>query len=274
MGAVEETIIRYSSRGMDRLRPYLPEDYCLQAARVVASWPKGTVLIASGFCVNGRPETDGPSGTVVLARACQKLGHTVIVLTDGDFCNCFSALGVQALAVPNGSTEAECRQLLACLNPVGMISVERCGRNERGLYENSRGVDIGACTAPVDLLFSLAKGTIPTIGVGDGGNEIGMGNLAGAIHAENIPLNPCAVTVDHLVIATVSNWGAYGIAACLGMLVGERLLPTAEELHGMQVALLRQGCIDGITGAAEISVDGFPEKVEVEVLRSLWQIAC
>ena len=45
---------------------------------------------------------------------------------------------------------------------------------------------------------------IPTFGVGDGGNEIGMGNLKEVIMSK-LALTPCDIEVDALIIATVSN---------------------------------------------------------------------
>jgi hypothetical protein len=54
-----------------------------------------------------------------------------------------------------------------------------------------------------------------TIGVGDGGNEIGMGRVRERLAGEGelIARIASVVSVDHLVVAGVSNWGAYGIVA-------------------------------------------------------------
>lgn len=43
-----------------------------------------------------------------------------------------------------------------------------------------------------------------------------MGVLAEEIESE-LGFKPCIVAVDYLVIATVSNWGAYGVVYYLAM---------------------------------------------------------
>ena len=69
-----------------------------------------------------------------------------------------------------------------------------------------RGVSISEHTAPIDELFVAYQGVIPSIGVGDGGNEIGMGKIAGAI-SRKLSLEPCVVSTDILVVATVDLTG-------------------------------------------------------------------
>ena len=88
-------------------------------------------------------------------------------------------------------------------------------------------------------------------GIGDGGNEIGMGNLMDGI-ARRLDRIPCAVKADRLIIATVSNWGALGLCAALGRLPGE------AELLAAYALCPQTGLIDGITGEPILSEDGFP----------------
>src|SRR5262249_31925838 len=66
----------------------------------------------------------------------------------------------------------------------------------------------------------------PTIGIGDGGNEIGMGKIAWETIHRNVPnggLIACRVPTDHLIVAGVSNWGAYALAAGVALLSGVKL---------------------------------------------------
>ena len=88
-------------------------------------------------------------------------------------------------------------------------------------------------------------------GIGDGGNEIGMGNLSAAIEAR-LGRVPCAVQADRLVIATVSNWGALGLCAALGQ------LPSEAELLAAYALCPQVGLLDGITCEPTLSEDGFP----------------
>ena len=61
------------------------------------------------------------------------------------------------------------------LQPTAVISIERPGLAEDGRYYNMRGEDITARCAFFDPFLTLAS--CPTIAIGDGGNEIGMGSI-------------------------------------------------------------------------------------------------
>ena len=125
-------------------------------------------------------------------------------------------------------------------------------------------------TAQIDRLFDAAYGRIPTIGIGDGGNEIGMGNLADVI-AEKLPLVPCRTKVDKLVIATVSNWGAYGIAAYLEKLSGVPVFPEFEDVEAYVQRTLLLGSVDGSSEKNVCRVDGFSPAESEEVYAALRQ---
>jgi hypothetical protein len=120
----------------------------------------------------------------------------------------------------NGRTSVPVvQEALDKLKPALMLSVERPGITADGRYFNMHGRDISAFTAKFDLFFNL--GTCPTIAFGDGGNEIGMGNVNHLL--TELPIAPSITTCDELVIATVSNWGVYGVIAELSELVGQDL---------------------------------------------------
>ena len=163
------------------------------------------------------------------------------------------------------------KKLIEEYEPKGMISIERCGRNKYGTYANMRGEDIGAFTAPIDEMFIKYQGIIPTIGVGDGGNEIGMGKIAGPI-SRKLSLEPCVVPVDIFVIASVSNWGAYGIVAALARLCRMELVPKFEWVETFIKKTVNIGSVDGITGWQSISVDGKNMRTEYEILHALRKI--
>src|SRR5512133_2531016 len=64
---IETILLRRGTRGMDRIAPHLPPDFCGRAAR--ALWAaRARTLITTGFYVAGFPETDGPPGAFFLAR--------------------------------------------------------------------------------------------------------------------------------------------------------------------------------------------------------------
>lgn len=287
---IEEIIMRYSGRGMDLLAP-LRKNGCHEAADRILSWDKGTVFLTTGFYVAGHGETDGPVGTVVLAVALARLGYRPIILTD-TCCDGFfeeKLIGILSECAEEKTsadektkiceeiktyylgadvTEKELIALVDQYKPVGMISIERCGRNESGHYANMRGVSIDPYTAPLDLLFERYFGKIPTIGVGDGGNEIGMG-LMEEILRERGGIDPCVIPVDTLVVATVSNWGAYGITAALGEKMGLDLLPAFEQIRAYVAATVACGSVDGVTHEHVVTVDGMSMEIEAEIVNAL-----
>ena len=265
---IEDIILQHSSRGMDVLRRYLSEDYCERAARDILSWPRGTVLLTTGFYVSGCAETDGPTGTVTLAHALEQLGFHPVIVTDPICRGLFECERLETVYMQPEDGEEFCRRLLDERRPVGLIAVERCGENTCGDYANMHGVSIRAHTAPVDILFELARGTIPTVGIGDGGNEIGMGCLKRQIRRE-LKRTPCRVPVDHLIVATVSNWGAYGLTACLARQSGRALLPSAGAVEAYLRRTVAMGSVDGFTGKPAVLVDGFPLNVELSILQEL-----
>lgn len=271
MDTIEEIILRHGQRGMDALRDHCGPDFCRKAAECIFRAPRGNVLLLTGFYIAGCGvgETDGPPGTVFLAKALAALGFSPVLVTDG---HCKPFCGGEGFPVicPGADDETTYYEvLLDTYRPVLLISIERCGENVRGDYANMRGVSIADHTAKADLLFPLAaKRGIPTIGVGDGGNEIGMGNVAAVIE-EKLSLVPCKVPADHLVIATVSNWGAYGLCAYLEQFSGLPLLPGYDAVMEYLRKIVELGCVDGVTKAAAATVDGYATEVKREILDAL-----
>lgn len=271
-GRIEKVLLSHSGRGMDILRKHLREDYCREAAAKLLERPKGTVLLTTGFYVNGAAETDGPPGTMVLAKALEKIGYQPVIITDA-YCKGF--FEICQLAVEYVDTQADAEtydRLFEVYQPVALISIERCGKNRKGDYANMRGESILDHTAQTDLLFEqAAERGIFTIGVGDGGNEIGMGNLKDVI-TQKLSLEPCVVSVDRLVVATVSNWGAYGLTAYLQKLSGKRVFPRYEEIRDYIKAIVKLGSVDGVTKKCTPSVDSFPPTIEKEIVDSLSEL--
>jgi hypothetical protein len=110
-----------------------------------------------------------------------------------------------------------------------------------------------------------------SIGVGDGGNEIGMGNVRRRLVRQRSPLAPVAsiVSVDHLVVAGTSNWGAYGIVAALARLTGKDLLHDPAIEARVIDACVAAGASDGVTRARVPTVDGLHTDVHAAVVELL-----
>lgn len=222
--------------------------------------PLRKLAVVSGFYVPaaGAPETDGPGGAAILARAFQREGRVCEIWTD---VRCIEVLAECAKAA--GCAENTVRIAPASLKeraPDGIIFVERLGRAADGRYYNFKKQDISEWTAPLDALADEAAGLgIHTIGIGDGGNEAGMGNF----YAELCALLPgyaaclSVVRAEFALTADVSNWGAYALAEALSFVWGVRRGIEPGEETKMLEAAARAGAADGISGKCETSVDGF-----------------
>jgi hypothetical protein len=273
MSAIEEVILRNDRRGVSALKPYLPDDFCTQAAQHILDNP-GPSIVCTGFYIRaaGAPETDGPPGAVFIGRALESLGYSVTHVTDR---YCSSALKGSAPAdriieFPIAD-EQESRQyaneLLQKLKPSVLISIERGGMTRDGRYLNMRGVDFSPYNAKLDYLFT---GDVASVGIGDGGNEIGMGNLAHEIpQFATLPDDPAVTCVDKLVIASVSNWGGYGLIAALSLLVGKNLLPSVREEEDLLRQMVDAGAVDGVSGNKAYVVDGWSLTENGQALEAL-----
>jgi hypothetical protein len=155
-------------------------------------------------------------------------------------------------------------RVLGQVRPSLIVSIERPGVAADGRYYNMRGRDISDHLAKFDLFCTRCA--CPTIGVGDGGNEIGMGRILPQL--AQLPIIPAVTACTELVIATVSNWGVYGIVAAMSLELGQDLFRCFDP--GEIVAdLVRCGAVDGKTGHAEDTEDGFPLSVGLEIISRL-----
>ena len=260
MPSIEDIILDNDRRGVAALRALLPADFCDQAARSVMS-DSGTAFITTGFYVYtaGAPETDGPPGALAIGRALEALGRQVVYISDLyglPVLHPFVKDDIQLIEFPIADDDESRRfasELLARHQPSLLISIERCGLTRASTYLNMQAVDISAYTARIDYMFLQHS---HAIGIGDGGNEIGMGNLAGLIpQVATLPSEPCTTGATHLVISSTSNWGGYGLVAALSRLTGRNLLPRVEDETELICRMVDLGAVDGVTGDSRYSVD-------------------
>jgi hypothetical protein len=142
-----------------------------------------------------------------------------------------------------------------------------------------KGRDITAHMSPAHRLFEACAGQSPritTIGIGDGGNEIGMGKVGWHIIHRNVPgggLVACRVPTDYLIVCGISNWGAYGLAAGVRLLRGmapdHELFDSERERELLQVMVEHGPLVDGVTGKPTVTVDSLPWDRYAEPLRRL-----
>ena len=270
---IEDIILAHDQRGISALRPHLPVNYCEEAARLLVG-QQGTVFITTGFYIlkAQAAETDGPPGAIAIGRALEQLGRRVVYVTDEPAASMMRALAGsdRILLFPNldsDKSQHHASQLIRDYQPSLLIAVERCGRTRYGAYLNMADRDVTAFTAKIDALFERS---ITSIGIGDGGNEIGMGNLADVIpKCPRLPALPCITRATQLVIASVANWGAYGLLAALSRMMKRNLLPSVAEQRSIVEELGSLGAVDGTTGSPGATVDGHSLEVNGEVLHDL-----
>lgn len=271
---IEDIVLAGDRRGISALRGYLEISFCEAAARFL-SRHAGTVLIATGFYVQRAeaPETDGPPGALAMGRALRALGNRVVYVSDAYTTPLLADLAAGDtetvdFAIADDSTSDQlARHLLDRFKPTALIAIERCALTANGTYLNMRGQDISANTARLDHLFRQHP---HSVGIGDGGNEIGMGNLASRIpEVTTLPAEPAVTRTSRLVIASVANWGAYGVVAAMSRLAGRNLLPRPADESACIRRLVSLGAVDGVTGAADHTVDSFTLSENTSVLQHL-----
>jgi hypothetical protein len=250
-------------------------------------------------------ETDGPLGAVLLAATCAAVGITPHLITDEACGKClreaarFAGLGsdnVEVSPLDAAAAVAWCdRWLEQTPELTHLIAVERVGPSHtreslesqprhgpppvdqfealvppefRDRCHNMRGEPIEQFTAPLHRLFERrTRGPLHTIGIGDGGNEIGMGAfpweelymLVASGHGARIV---CRVPADWTIIAGTSNWSAYALAADLALLRGQPdvlRVWTERQQEELLTHIVRHGpAVDGVTRELEPTVDGLP----------------
>lgn len=263
--AIEKLMVARNPRDMQLARAALQPDYYLRAAAMLKDI-RGTVIIGTGFPVTDTFETDGPVGAIALYDSLQALGAEPVIACGPPLSNAIAdEYQVLELAAPDlVSATAEAEAMLAALQPAAVISIERPGLAEDGRYYNMRGEDITARCSFFDPYVRLAQ--CPTIAIGDGGNEIGMGKIRPAIASLNIRASVTAC--DELLVADVSNWGAYGLIALLAKWSGRDLLARISPLEILDY-LSARGSVDGVTRKNTLTEDGLDAAEGIALLQEL-----
>lgn len=282
--------LKWTMYEIARSRSALP---LVASAALALNRAPARVLIASGAAVpEFMPvgENDGPIGSVVLARALARIGHQVTIVTDPVAAPPFRGLlrsldgctGIQVIEI--GLNDVALQRSLAAEFDI-YCAIERLGGNPNGIIYGATGVSRAPHRANLDLLFRLASERgATTIGIGDGGNEIGFGNVHGEMMAR-LPefafcdRTPCgggvysAVKTDILLVANTSNMGAHAVVAGLALLRGDpSLCHTAEQELALAHIGVGLGLIDGGGGELRAWCDGVPPAANaavVEVLRTI-----
>jgi len=277
------------------------------------------VIILTGFpcCVDHAPpmETDGLA-SVAIARAAVRMGYDATLCTEK--CNeaVFRAAvdGIEELQSsielhfsPEGpSRTAEDDDVLRELAKSAdlVIACERAGPASDGACYTMRGIDMNerGLIAPLHRIVTYSReggncgdDVVKFIAIGDGGNELGMGKVIDKIREHITDGNRigAVMAADHLIAASVSNWGGYALIAAAALVrcgddddvIAENnstegrtnwideCLPTEESETRLLHRCVAAGCRDGVSGKMEATVDGMPLDRSMECLRDIRKAA-
>ncbi|XP_068195334.1 D-glutamate cyclase, mitochondrial [Antennarius striatus] len=290
--------------GQRGIRALFVQDELLRSCLALSH--ANSVAITTGFptnCEDNSPdETDGPPGAIAMATMLLSLGRQVTMITDRRALDMNQAiideavsLGVLKTTIPlvtfeDSGPDSALHFLCHHGDPSKprydhLVAIERSGRAANGNYYNMRGINVKHLVDPIDDLFLAAKDIagITTIGIGDGGNELGMGKLKDKVKAlmPSGSLIACDVPADYAITAGVSNWGGYAVACGLFLLHtcpshqryknrGQRLEPTTPQMiqdwtanlpsvdkeESILSVLVKYGIRSGKTGHLAMEVDG------------------
>lgn len=242
-------------------------------------------------------ETDGPLGGAVIARALTLgLGAKPVLICEAHLMGpnraAFAAAGLaihleelfavrphSALAVtgPYGmDRRPEIEDLFDQHQPAAVVFIERLSPNAEGVCHSITGTPLRPDDLLANHLFAdIARDRgILTVGIGDGGNEAGFGNIYEEARA--IQPAPVAITVtqtDVLVAAAISNWGAYGVAAMLAYLLQQpELVQDTLTEQRMLEGSVNMGAADGAYATPVMKVDGTSWQTQQALVTMLSEI--
>lgn len=292
-------------------RKHMGEPLTMQAAEALCDTVKegDAVFILTGFVLlpHKVPEMDGMVSSLLLSRALVLAFQAKpIIICPADSVEavkkCASVVGlhiyedintVMDLPLSMGvvsftkdfkEADAQAEHLLAQVAPAAVISVEAPGANGCGHYHNAVGKEVTELEAKTDVLWNKLKGRgVMNIAIGDLGNEIGMGTIAEHIR-KYVPFTDrgecqcgcgggilAASTTDHIITATCSDWGCYGLMAAIAYLKKDMEILHREEMEAemMRVAA-RSGMID-MTGSLLPGIDGFNTRMNTGIVSLMRQ---
>jgi D-glutamate cyclase len=199
-------------------------------------------------------ELDGPLGCAVLASTLERIGRKAVVFAPAAVMPVVDAARIALggrFTVESEERSPEWRSKIDAA-----VAIERLGRNRKGVYHSIFGVPRTQTAVVDDLFESLQRAGRLTVGLGDGGNEIGFGAIFKAARGV-VPRGkdcgcPCGdgivahTATRHLLVASVSNFGAYAVASALALLEGSlALAPEPAAIVAAMSAAVAAGGIDG-----------------------------
>jgi D-glutamate cyclase len=174
------------------------------------------------------------------------------------------------------------KQLFDTMKPQAVVSIERLGAGADGIVHNATGqplqgpqakysgvIDIGA------VMLEANKRKVFSVGIGDHGNEMGFGTIYDAV-VKTMPRGDKLATViktDIVIPAMMSNWGCYGIEACLAFLLKRpELVHSPEAEERIVRACLDSGGLEAMFCTTDFFVDGLDGESSMACVQILGNI--
>jgi D-glutamate cyclase len=249
-----------------------------QLATELAALDLGRIAIFAGVCVPPHleiGEMDGPLGAVVLAAALERIGHEAHIVVESSQVEAVQELcaiaEVPEIAVANAETviDADVAGYAATLRAA--VAIEKIAVNEQGVRHSLLGTRLDAMDDRPDAVFAeLTRLGRLTVGIGDGGNEIGFGKLGADVRTILGATAECrcgcasgivaATATTHLLPCAISNVGTYALTAALALVLDRpELAPRPDVIWSLLEGGLEAGLLDGGTlDPSFVGDDGVP----------------
>lgn len=284
----------YVPRLYRKARALYREPICYRAATEILNNPGCRVAVVTGtynpvYFPGG--ETDGPIGAAVMGRALSQLGYKVTFCVEKEiipamrrFAEVAGAEGdYEGLIIGGEDGHAYLADRFD-----GAVFIEKIGINRKGVHHTSSGMASDTDDANVaGFVNGMAERGKWTIGLGDGGNEIGFGSIVDTVRKIvrygdecRCPCKGGIATVlatKVLFPASISNWAAYSIIAAMALIRKDfSLLHTPEKEVELLHLAPTVGCFEGTVATGKPYIDAVPPEgsaAMVQLLKSAVEVA-
>lgn len=263
------------------------------------------VMTGAGYAPTmPKGESDGPPGAAAIARILYRgLGAIPVFVNEANHADPIIAsseaaglmvktfeeardrhLGAVVVNAPTNEAEvpAWVDKIFAEMKPKALISAERLGPGKNGIVHSAtamplqgQGAQFMGCVDISAVVDRANAEGIFTVGIGDHGNEIGFGTIWDTV-AKVMPKGDQMATVtktDIVIPAMMSNWGCYGVEACLAFLLKRPELMHSPALEERILrACLDNGGLEAMYCTTDFFVDGLDGESSMACVQLLGNI--
>ncbi|RLI64418.1 MAG: hypothetical protein DRO88_07365 [Promethearchaeia archaeon] len=247
------------------------------AQRLYKSIQKESNLgILTGFPIQGTFETDGPLGAFILGDFLASRRIQVNLILESPL-----KQKIQQLPWNNSARNYIKFTSISQLDkiPPVMISIEYPGQNIKGICHNMKGYPLSQHIFDIESMIDSEPPKY-WLGIGDGGNELGLGKIRSRIIKVIKFGKSCRCecgggiaafrSSNEFLLGITSNLASLIITYELSILFGETLKYSWKKETQLLARLNSLGIIDGITGKFG-TVDSIPPQLAKKIIGSIIQ---